>query len=64
MKLKAISVVQVADKDGGVTEYQPGETFNVGKADAERLTRAKHAEPADDVDDVVVKEPTKEVKKA
>jgi hypothetical protein len=64
MKLKATSIVQVADKDGSVTEYQPGETFNVGKADAERLTRAKHAEPADDVNDVVVKEPTKEVKKA
>lgn len=64
MKLKATSVVQVADKDGSVTEYQPGETFNVGKEAAERLTRAKHAEPADDVDDVEVKEPTKEVKKA
>jgi hypothetical protein len=68
MKLKATSVVQVADKDGSVTEYQPGETFNVGKADAERLTRAKHAETADDVDDVVVKEPAKdpakEIKKA
>lgn len=68
MKLKATSVVQVADKDGTVTEYKPGETFNVGKADAERLTRAKHAEPADDVEDVEVKEPTKtdskEVKKA
>jgi hypothetical protein len=64
MKLKATSVVQVADKEGSVTEYQPGETFNVGKADADRLIRAKHAELADDVEDVVVKSDSKEVKKA
>jgi hypothetical protein len=68
MKLKATSVVQVADKSGAVTEYKPGQTFNVGKADADRLISAKHAEPAEDVEDIEVKEstkdPEKDVKKA
>lgn len=50
MKLKALSVVQVADAKGQVKEHKPGSVFNVGKEDGERLIASRHAEKA--VDDV------------
>lgn len=44
MKLKAIGTVQVADKEGNVTEHKPGSIFTVADEAGQALIDARHAE--------------------
>ena len=52
MKIKTLGVVQIADKEGKVTEHKPGTLVNVDAATGARLIDSRHAEAAnDDVED-------------